>query len=222
MKILVVDDHLLVREGLRHVLQALDEEGVEVLGAASAHAAFELADEHPEIDLMLLDLNMPDMHGIAALDEFGRRHPDIPVVMLSGNEDHASMRIAFDHGAAGFITKSTLSDQLVAALRVIFAGGIYVPPQLFEAAERLTRPKSATEPAHEGRLGLTERQQEVLQMVLKGKTNKEICRLLDLAEPTVKAHVGVILRVLGVQSRTQAVIAAGRLGLTQPVTLEGQ
>lgn len=185
MKILVLDDHLLVREGLRHVLQELDEEGVAVLAAGSARAAFALADEHTDIDLMLLDLNLPDMHGIAALDEFGRRHPDIPVVMLSGNEDHASMRNAFDHGAAGFITKSTLSDQLVAALRLVFAGGIYVPPQLFEATDRLAQPASATGPRQEDRLGLTERQQEVLQMVLRGKTNKEICRLLELAEPTV-------------------------------------
>jgi DNA-binding NarL/FixJ family response regulator len=215
MKILVVDDHALVRAGLRHVLQELDEAGVEVLEAGSGAAAFELADEHPDLDLVLLDLNMPDMGGIEALDELGRRHPDIPVVVLSGVDDLESMRSGFDHGAAGFIHKSALSDVLVSAIRLVFAGGVYVPPQMLEHSELSTPALSVQHvPGSNGAaLNLTERQQEVLHLVLQGKTNKEICRSLSLAEPTVKVHVSAILRILGVQSRTQAVLAATRLGI---------
>jgi DNA-binding NarL/FixJ family response regulator len=178
--------------------------------------AFDLADQHPDLDLMLLDLNMPDMSGIAALDELGRRHPDIPVVMLSGSEDRPSMRAAFDHGAAGFIPKSALSEVLVSALRLVFAGGIYVPPQLLDAADPPLRRTAAAAATGDPRLDLTDRQQEVLNLLLQGKTNKEICRLLQLAEPTVKVHVSAILRALGVHTRMQAVVAAGRLGLAGP------
>jgi DNA-binding NarL/FixJ family response regulator len=216
MKILVVDDHALVRAGLRHVLQELDDAGVEVLEAGSGSAAFALADEHPDLDLVLLDLNMPDMGGIDALDELGRRHPDIPVVVLSGVDDLDSMRAGFDHGAAGFIHKSALSDVLVSAIRLVFSGGVYVPPQMLEHSEMAAPTLSAQHLLGSGgnpALNLTERQQEVLQLVLQGKTNKEICRTLSLAEPTVKVHVSAILRILGVQSRTQAVLAATRLGI---------
>jgi DNA-binding NarL/FixJ family response regulator len=215
MKILVVDDHALVRAGLRHVLQELDEAGVEVLEAGSGSASFSLADEHPDLDLVLLDLNMPDMGGIEALDELGRRHPDIPVVVLSGVDDMDSMRAGFDHGAAGFIHKSALSDVLVSAIRLVFAGGVYVPPQMLEHNELSASalPVQHVLGAGVAPLNLTERQQEVLHLVLQGKTNKEICRSLSLAEPTVKVHVSAILRILGVQSRTQAVLAATRLGI---------
>ena len=208
MKILVVDDHALVREGLRHVLQELDEAGVDVIDAGSGRTAFALADLHPDLDLVLLDLHMPDMGGIEALDELGRRHPDIPVVVLSGAENIENMRAAFEHGAAGFIQKSALSDVLISAIRLVFSGGIYVPPQM-----AMRPPAARPGGSARGPLELTGRQQEVLQLVLQGKTNKEICRALALAEPTVKVHVSAILRVLGVQSRTQAVLAAARLGL---------
>jgi DNA-binding NarL/FixJ family response regulator len=215
MNILVVDDHALVRAGLRHVLQELDDGGVEVLEAGSGAAAFALADEHPDLDLILLDLNMPDMGGIEALDELGRRHPEIPVVVLSGVDDLESMRAGFDHGAAGFIHKSALSDVLVSAIRLVFSGGVYVPPQMLEHGEIASTSMSSGHLSGSGggALNLTERQQEVLQLVLQGKTNKEICRTLSLAEPTVKVHVSAILRILGVQSRTQAVLAATRLGI---------
>ncbi len=215
MKILVVDDHALVREGLRHVLQELDEGNVEIVEAATCAAAFTNAERHPDLDLILLDLQMPDMDGIRMLDELGRRHADIPVVVVSAADELGMMRAAFDHGAVGFIHKSVLSDVLVSALRLVFAGGVYVPPQMLDASSRAApapmRPLSAAPGAQIP--DFTERQQEVLQLVLQGKTNKEICRILTLAEPTVKVHVSAILRALGVQSRTQAVLAANRLGL---------
>ena len=214
VKILVVDDHALVRAGLRHVLQELDDAGVDVLEAGSGTAAFGLADSHPDLDLVLLDLNMPDMGGIEALDEIGRRHPDIPVIVVSGVDDLESVRAAFTHGAAGFIHKSVLSDVLVSAIRLVFSGGIYVPPQLLESNEVGT--PTVREPGIHGTttdaLNLTERQLNVLKLMLLGKTNKDICRELCLAEPTVKVHVSAILRILGVQSRTQAVLEATRLG----------
>jgi DNA-binding NarL/FixJ family response regulator len=215
MKILVVDDHALVREGLRHVLQELDEGGVEVIEAGSGGAAFAAAARNPDLDLVVLDLHMPDIDGIEALDELGRSHPEIPVVVLSGVDDVDRMRAAFDHGAAGFIHKSVVSDVLVSAIRLVFSGGVYVPPQMLEhqvAGMMPPLPSRGAAPA-QPLLNLTERQREVLRLVLQGRTNKEICRILTLAEPTVKVHVSAILRILGVQSRTQAVLAAARLGL---------
>jgi DNA-binding NarL/FixJ family response regulator len=204
MKIMVVDDHALVREGLRHVLQGAAEE-VEVLEAGRCTAAFDLAGLHPDIALVLLDINLPDMNGLAALDRFGLRHPDVPVIMLSGLEDPGVMRKCFDRGAAGFLPKSSMSEVLLQAVRLVLAGGTYVPPEMLGAAALHT-------PAADV-LNITPRQHDVLQLIVDGLSNKEIARELDLSEQTVKAHVTMILRALQVDTRTQVVVAVTRLGL---------
>jgi len=211
-KILLVDDSPIVLDTISDFLSDMGwtvltaQNGVEALAATTT----------PELDLVISDLNMPDMSGIDALDQLGQSHPDIPVVVLSGVDDLESMRAAFDRGAAGFIHKSALSDVLVSAIRLVFSGGVYVPPQLLDPGELGGAGLGARHLSSGGGipLNMTERQQEVLQLVLQGKTNKEICRTLSLAEPTVKVHVSAILRILGVQSRTQAVLAATRLGLS--------
>jgi DNA-binding NarL/FixJ family response regulator len=203
MKIMVVDDHALVREGLRHVLQGAAEE-VEVIDAGRCTAAFDLAALHTDIALVLLDINLPDMNGLAALDRFGLRHPDVPVIMLSGLEDPAVMRQCFDRGAAGFLPKSSMSEVLLQAVRLVLAGGTYVPPEMLSAAA----PRTPTPDA----LNITPRQQDVLQLIVDGLSNKEIARELDLSEQTVKAHVTMILRALHVDTRTQVVVAVTRLG----------
>ncbi len=206
MKILVVDDHALVREGLRQVLQGIAT-GVEVLEAARCAVAFELAAAHQDIALILLDINMPDLSGLVALDRFGLRHPDMPVIMLSGLEDPNIMRQCFDRGAAGFLPKSSMSDILMEAVELVLAGGTYIPPEI------QTAPVNA--PLSVPGLEITPRQHDVLQLILGGFSNKQIAQQLSLSEQTVKAHVTVILRTLKVETRTQIVVAISRFGLIQ-------
>ncbi|MGP1609167.1 MAG: response regulator [Burkholderiales bacterium] len=203
MKVLVVDDHPLVREGMRHLLAGLDGH-VQVVEASSAGAALAALDGNPDLELALLDVNLPDRDGMALLIEFGVRAPDLPVVMLSGILDVALMRQALDTGAAGFIPKSALSQVILPALRLVLAGGIYVPPEML-------RPR-APDVAASGP-EFTARQRQVLALIVDGKSNKEIATTLQLSEPTVKAHVVAVFRALQVHTRAQAVAAAARCGL---------
>jgi DNA-binding NarL/FixJ family response regulator len=206
MKILVIDDHALVREGLRNVMQGLGSD-VEVLEAEFGQQGCNLAAQHPDLDLVLLDLALPDMSGLDALDLFGMRHADLPVVILSGTGDAQVMRQCLDRGAAGFLPKSSLSGILVSALRLVLAGGTYVPPEmLFDTSPRTRRPDTLAG------LGITRRQAEVLQLMVNGCSNKDIARQLGLSDQTIKTHVTAILRTLNVQSRSRAVVAAARFG----------
>lgn len=206
MKILVVDDHALVREGLRQVLQGLGDV-VDVLEAGTCARAFELSAAHPDLDLVLLDYHLPDMSGLEALDVFSRQHPELPIVVLSGSVNPRVMRQVMDKGAAAFLTKSGRSAELLSAVQLVLDGGVYVPPAL--SAD--TGTGGATAPV------LTPRQEEVLRLLLDGYSNKEIGRQLSLSDETVKNHVTAILRGFGVQSRTQAVLAANRYGYGKPV-----
>lgn len=215
MKILVVDDHPLVRDAMAQLVTQLGGE-VEVLEAADCMAGLETAHAHPDLDLVLLDLNLPGLRGIPALERFRRVHPTAPVVIVSMFHDRDTVTEAIRHGAMGFIPKSSGRDIIVNALRLVLSGSIYLPP---EAAVGDGRPEEAALAgalAHvrtAAELGLTARQGQVLALVMKGRSNKEICRELGLAERTVKAHVTAVLNALQVTSRTQAVIAATRLGL---------
>lgn len=208
MKILVVDDHALVREGLRQVLKGLDA-AVEVLEAGSCSRAFEIAGQHADLDLVLLDYHLPDMNGLDALDVFARQHPELPIIVLSGSVNPRVMHQVLSKGAAAFLTKSGMSDELLSVTRLVLAGDVYMPPELVAA--------SAAGPAHESSAGpaapqFTPRQEEVLHLLLDGYTNKEIGRMLSLSDETVKNHVTAILRGFGVTTRTQAVLAANRYG----------
>ena len=201
MKILVVDDHVLIREALRGLFKELRPEST-VLEAPDAARTMELLAEQPDIALVLLDLSLPDRDGLALLAEVRGRHPAIPVVVLSGFADRANVVRALDHGALGFIPKSAGREVMISALSLVFSGGVYIPPEILPV-----RPKAS--PAD---LGLTERQVDVLALMMQGKSNKAICRRLDLAEPTVKNHVTAILKVLGVSNRTEAVLAVSARG----------
>lgn len=224
MKILVADDHALIREGLRHILDGLDEEVV-FLEAADCPTTLRLAEQHrDEIDLILLDLFMPGMSGFSALHELRQRYPAIPVVVLSGHDDRSDVLRALDAGAMGYIPKSSGSEVMVNALRLVFAGGVYIPPQVLAHEPAGTAPGAEIwQPAVKENaadygpspadLGLTHRQAQVLARIVQGKPNKIICRELGLTEGTVKIHVTAILKTLNVSSRTQAVIAVSRLGL---------
>ncbi len=205
MKILVVDDHALVREGLRQVLKGLDE-NLEVLLSGNCNQAFALAQIHDDLDLVLLDYHLPDMNGLDALAIFGERHPELPVILLSGSANIQIMRQVLEAGAAGFVTKSSLSDELLHAVRQVMQGNVYLPQELTSEFGTLQNlPGLQKSP-------LTQRQDLVLRCLLDGLSNKDIADLLHVSEETVKTHVAAILRHFDVQNRTQAVVAAARVG----------
>ncbi len=212
MKILVADDHALFREGLRYVLAQLGDE-VEMLEAKDCAEALALIGNRSDLDLVLLDLAMPGMDGLAGLRALRARHPSVPVVILAASEEPTDVRQALDGGAMGFIPKSSTSKVMLSALRLVLSGGVYLPPAFLERFQTGRAPIAA--PSLEA-LGLTPRQHDVLRMLGRGQSNKEIARVLGLAEGTVKLHISAILRGLGVDNRTRAVIVAARLlGLTE-------
>jgi DNA-binding NarL/FixJ family response regulator len=211
MKILVVDDHTLIREALRGVLQELKPEAG-VIDASSCREALELAQANAaELDLVLLDLGLPDGDGFDTLGELRDLYPAVAIVVLSASKDRDSVTKALDLGALGFIPKSASRAVMVSALQLVFAGGIYVPPEILQRSKApMSAPVSASTSPSE--LGLTERQIDVLALMMQGKSNKAVCRELDLAEATVKNHITAILRALKVTNRTEAVIAVAAFG----------
>lgn len=214
MKILLVDDHPLIREALHHVLQQLADH-VELLDASSGELALDIVEQHPDLDLVLLDLGLPGMGGSGTLNSLSRSHPQLPVVVLSATDDPEVVTHALERGAMGFIPKSSGKDIMLSALRLVMSGGIYVPQQALQHSP-IDRPRDGMRRVTPHDLGLTERQADVLALMVQGKPNKQICRELNLAEGTVKVHVTGILRALNASNRTQAVVAAGRLGLDLP------
>ena len=218
IKILVVDGHFLIREALRGFLKILKNDAM-ILEAANARQAMKLISEHADIQLVLLELNLPDRVGFSLVSELRERHPTISVVVLSTRQDRDSVAKALDLGALGFIPKSEQREVMLSALDLVLAGGVYIPPEILLRDQRpLTNPKlpcmaSSTRPVRPADLGLTERQADVLGLMMTGKSNKAICRELDLALPTVKNHVTAILKAIKVTNRTEAVIAVGSLGL---------
>jgi DNA-binding NarL/FixJ family response regulator len=221
VEILVVDDHVLIREALRGVLKEVRGDAI-VLEASSSGQAMQLIAEHPGLELILLDLHLPDRDGFSVLTELGERYPAISVVVLSAQQDSASVAKALDLGAMGFIPKSGRREVMVSALQLVISGGVYIPPEIRargepSPAQQDEKPPPPNRPAvSPADLGLTERQVDVLALMMLGKSNKAICRVLNLAEPTVKNHVTAILKALGVSNRTEAVIAVGVLGWKLP------
>ena len=188
------------------------EENLEVLQAGTCAQAFSLAEAHGDLDLVLLDYHLPDMNGLEALAVFGERNPELPIVLLSGSANTQIMRQVLQAGAAGFVTKSCVSDELLRAVRSVLNGDIYLPQEL--SAENHFEPAASN-----GKPLLTQRQELVLRCLLNGMANREIADYLHISEETVKTHVTAILRHFEVQNRTQAVVAAARNG-SQPLTTE--
>jgi len=205
LRILVIDDHALFRQGLKHLLRDLDER-VEVLEAAGCNEAE--ARRGTPFDLILLDLHMPGIAGLDALAAMREAFEVARIVVLSGEEDPRQIRRAIDAGAAGFIPKASTPEVLLGALRLILADGVYLPPV---ALRGVGEPEVAAQ-ATEDRIAqlLSDRQIEVLRKAVEGKANKVIARELGISDSTVKTHLSAAFRALGVHNRTEAVYAAAR------------
>lgn len=214
MTVLVVDDHPLFREGLRQMLRDLDG-SAEVLAEDDAEKGLAVAKARDDLDLVCLDLTMPGMNGLAAVERFVQESPGIPVVIISGHEEPARVRRALSLGAVGYIPKSTPPSVMADALRLVLGGGIYVPPLMLsevqgDGADGGARVEPIEAPGNEH---LTERQVHVLELLAEGKSNKVIARELELSEKTVKSHITAVFRALGVVNRTQAAVEARKRGL---------
>lgn len=209
MKTLLADDHPLMREGVRQVLSQLDP-GAEIIDAHDYPSLFSQTALHPDLDLALVDLNMPGFVGVQGITRFRSRFPDIPLVVLSASESPHDIRSTLDAGALGYIPKAASSTEMLAALRRVLAGDIYVPacpsgdhaglhavaPADFEALQQC---------------GLTARQLEVARLLAQGCANKAIAGMLEMSEGTVKVHIAAIFRAFNVTNRTEAVLAIQRL-----------
>jgi two-component system, NarL family, response regulator LiaR len=204
VRVLITDDHGVVRQGLRMFL-SLDPE-LEVVGeAANGEEALKMArDLSP--DVVLMDLVMPVMDGIAATGAIRSELPDVEVIALTSVLEDASVTGAVKAGAIGYLMKDTEAEELGRAIKAAAEGRVHLAP---EAAARLMREVRTPESPET----LTERETEVLQLLARGKANKQIATSLHVTEKTVKAHVSSILAKLGVQSRTQAALYAVRAGL---------
>jgi DNA-binding NarL/FixJ family response regulator len=210
MKVLLIDDHVLIREALRSVFADVRPQA-EVLDAVGHAQALEMAQSHNDLDLIVLDLALPDGDGLDLLTSLRSRLPGAGVVVLSASSEPSVVAKALRLGAQGFIPKSASYAVMIAALQLVLAGGIYVPPEILAALkDAVPDDIVATDTAAEFEgVALTERQREVLALLVQGKSNKVICRDLQLAEPTVKNHITAILKALKVSSRTEAIVAVG-------------
>ncbi len=218
LKFLIADDHHLVREGLKLAVREISAE-VALLEAETLQEAVTICSQVPDIDLVLLDLAMPGAQGSSAFDVLAAKCPGARVVVVSATCDMDTVQGVIRKGALGFIPKLAGKAALIGALRFVLNGGIYVPPEVFAGAQ-VPPPGARSTPtataAARGKAldasGLTNRQIDVLRELLQGKSNKQICRDLNLAMGTIKVHVAALLHVLGVSSRAEAIVAAERLG----------
>ncbi len=213
LKLLVVEDHALVREGLVRLLGQL-EEGISVVEQADFESALNLLENDGEFDLVLLDLALPGVDGFAGLDILRRRYPAMPVAVVSAFDDTPTITRVLNLGASGFIPKAFSGEALLGAIREVLAGNIYRP-----SGQQCARLDDATPlpPSQQGvrpeEIGLTERQAQVLALMVRGLSNRDIAEQLELSEGTVKIHATAVFKALGVNSRTQALVAVARYGI---------
>lgn len=222
MKILAADDHWVSRTGLRHSLSRLERPVNTFLEASSFGEARKLAAQHPDLDLIVLDLLMPDGSGFEEITALTKIAPAVPIIVVSMAESRHDVMRALDAGAMGFVPKSSPGDTLLYAIEMVLRGEIYMPPQIFgatgareEALAKLAPPpfqrtkKTAANQAAAARIpNLTRRQKQVFQLLSEGNSNASIGKILGISEHTIAIHVSAILKILEVENRTQAALIA--------------
>ncbi|WP_166263305.1 response regulator [Marinobacter caseinilyticus] len=216
-KILIADDHPLFREAITSVIES-GFAGSEVFETADLDSALAITQQNDDLDLILLDLNMPGMHGLNGLISLRNEAPTIPVVIVSAEEDKQVVLQAITYGAIGFITKSSARSQMTEAIQQILNGNVYLPPDIIRTGKDSTqrRHRNEDDPISPELLNsLTRRQLLVLERMSKGESNKQIAYHLSIAETTVKAHVSAILRKLNVHNRVQAILSASDVDFSQ-------
>jgi len=197
-KIGLVDDHPIMRAALAGALSELGTPSF--VEASDAQGALALLDAHPDLDLLLVDLRMPGANGLDTIRELRARAPQVPLIVVSAEEDPAQVSALLGLGVSGYVPKSDPPAVIVSAVRLVLAGGTYVPPRLLVAGAKV-----------EGGLSeLTPRQVEVLRLLAQGLPNKSIANTLGVSEGTVKVHLIAVFRALNVRNRTAAVLAAQR------------
>lgn len=206
MKILLADDHDLIREGIKLVLNNYTQ-NVELIEASNYPDTLKYVKDNFDLDLIIVDLFMPGASGTQGIKILRESAPCVPIIVLSSSEETEHIKSALEYGANGYIPKSSSNDILFRAIKLVMAGGIYLPPEM------LINSNTKKKPLDTIHLLLTERQIEVLELMAKGNSNKEIARIMDITDHTVKSHVSMIFSHLNAKNRTQAVLNAQQSGL---------
>lgn len=214
-RFLIVDDHPMVRDSLHALLESLEDNIVTDL-ALNMKQMTERLKAGPAYQYAIVDLSLPDGNGVEIIKAAQASQPDIPLIVFSGRIEQDLILRCLSMGVVGYVPKTHYNDLIAQAFRMILAGQVYIPRQAVTEQQQVHY--SAMRPIRQAtsdprQLCLTERQIDVLDLILQGMPNKLICRQLQLAEGTVKVHVSAVLRALGVRNRTQAVIAASKMGL---------
>jgi DNA-binding NarL/FixJ family response regulator len=209
-RLVIADDHPLFRGALREAVSGLFDRA-EIAEAGTFDEVAGLLERDGDVDLVLLDLAMPGIRGFSGLMYLRAQYPAVPVIVVSANDDPVAIRRCMDFGSSGFIPKTLGVDQMREAIAAIIKGGVWTPPDVDLRAAT----DAATAELMTRMTRLTPQQVRVLMMLSEGLLNKQIAYQLDVSEATVKAHVSAILQKLGVESRTQAVIAASKLDAGQ-------
>lgn len=207
MTFIIADDHPLFRGAMRQALEGIDA-NIDIFEAGDLESARKKAGDHPEADLILLDLTMPGVSGLSGLIAFRAEFSSLPVVVVSATDDVSTMRRALELGASGFISKSASIDEIREGVRTVLGGGIWTPPDVDLGSEHDQEIASLIARIQT----LTPQQGRVLGMLAEGLLNKQIAYELGVSEATIKAHVSAVLQKLGVDSRTQAVIQLSKIG----------
>lgn len=207
MKVLIADDHALFRDGLSMHLEQIDPQAI-IFQAGSFSSAMKIVDDEKKLDLIIVDLDMPDMHWEEGLAELKAKASGARFVVISATEDGKSIRKTLEKGISGYIPKRSDPKIMSGALKLILDGGTYLPPSILDVPS----PSSALEGKGRGKT-LTNRQSQVLELVAQGMSNKQIAYEMGVSEATVKLHINALLRSIGATNRTQAVVTAQKMGL---------
>ena len=207
MKVLIADDHALFRDGLAMRLEEINPDII-LHQAATFSQALKILDKEPQINIIIADLDMPDMKWEDGIEQLKKKSPDSSLVVISASEDIRNIRKILATGIKGYIPKRSDPKIMHSALKLILDGGTYIPPALIE----ISSDNNLSSSQNKGKM-LTNRQSQVLDLIAQGKSNKQIAYEMGVSEATVKLHINALLRSLKVNNRTQAVVTAQKMGI---------